>query len=43
VTFHGYLLRRPEAALLSNGPVDPGALLADAELPVITIDDLEPS
>lgn len=41
VTFHGYLLRWPEAALLSNGPVDPGALLAEAEPLVITIEDLE--
>jgi hypothetical protein len=41
VTFHGYLLRRPEAALLPNGPVDPGALLAEAEPLVTTIVDLE--
>jgi hypothetical protein len=41
VAFHGYLLQRPEAALRSNGPVDPGALPAEAEPLVITIEDLE--
>lgn len=41
VTFHGYLLRRPEASLLPNGPVDRGALLAEAEPLVTTIMDLE--
>src|SRR5262245_15365538 len=39
VTLHGYLLRRPEAALLANGPVDPTAMLAAAEPLVATIED----
>jgi len=41
VTFHGYPLRRPEASLLPNGPVDRGALLAEAEPLVMIIVDLE--
>jgi hypothetical protein len=34
-------LRRPEASLLPNGPVDRGALLAEAEPLVTIIMDLE--
>lgn len=41
VTFYGYLLRRPEAALLPTRPVDLDALLAEAEPLVTTIVDME--
>jgi hypothetical protein len=37
VTFYGYLLRRSEAAKLPTGPVDPTALLAEADPLVLTI------